>query len=288
MSPGFRTTPQMLFPKDLNSGSRLYCFHSSGYNPESVTYRSRQLFAVIPALLFATAALSSQTPQSQPPHPPPPKPLPAFYRNLIVLDPAHGGRDNGSQISDSAAEKDVTLAFAQRLRPALAAQGFVVAATRDSDPAEELTSDQRAGIANHDRPLACVVIHASAMGSGIHIISSSLTPPEKRISPWAIPWNQAQAQVLPMSLRLANEVGLAFDAAHLPVLLLRSSVPPIDNLICPAIAIELAPLKEGSSHTTAVTDVRYQQQAAEAIAAGLASFRTHNAPSPTTHGGTTP
>jgi N-acetylmuramoyl-L-alanine amidase len=78
-----------------------------------------------------------------------------------------------------------------------------------------------------------------------------------------------------MSLRLANEIGLALESAHLPVVLLRASVPPIDNLICPAVAIELAP-----SSDTPVTDAAYQQHIAEAVADALASFRTHNAPPP--------
>jgi N-acetylmuramoyl-L-alanine amidase len=83
-----------------------------------------------------------------------------------------------------------------------------------------------------------------------------------------------------MSLRLANEVGLTIDAAHLPVLLLRASVPPVDNLICPAIAVELGPLKTASGKATLVSDSSYQQRVAAAIASGLASFRTHNAPPP--------
>jgi N-acetylmuramoyl-L-alanine amidase len=261
---------------------------SSRYNPESVTHRYSQLSIAVAAMLFACIQLYSQTPQTPPSVPAPPKPLPAFYRNVIVLDPAHGGRDSGSPLSGSAVEKDVTLAFAQRLRPALVAQGFAVAATRDSDPPDELTSDQRAGIANHDRPLACILVHATAKGSGVHVVSSSLAAPEKSRPSYATPWNDAQAQSVAMSLRLANEVGLAFEAAHLPVLLLRTSVPPLDNLTCPAIAIELAPLKEGPGNATAATDAKYQQRAVDAIVAGLSSFRTHNAPSPTTHTGVTP
>lgn len=212
----------------------------------------------------------------------PPKPAPAFYRNLIVLDPAHGGRDNGAQLSNSTVEKDVTLAFAQKLRPVLAAQGFTVVTTRDSDPPDELTTDQRAGTANHVRPIACIVIHAASTGSGVHIVSSSLPETDTKASPnRALAWNKAQAPMLPMSLRLANEVGLTLEAAHLPVLLLRASVPPIDNLICPAIAIEIAPLRDAAGKATLASDSAYQQRAVTAIAMGLASFRMHNAPAPT-------
>lgn len=212
---------------------------------------------------------------------PPPKPSPAFYRNLIVLDPAHGGRDNGARLSNSAVEKEITLAFAQKLRPALVAQGFTVIATRDSEPSEELTTDQRAGTTNHIRPLACVVIHATAVGSGIHVVSSSLKQSDAKSSAGrAIVWNSAQAPTIAMSLRLANEVGLAMEAAHLPVLLLRASIPPLDNLTCPAVAIELAPLQQASGKGTPVFDSGYQQRAAIALAQALASFRAHNAPSP--------
>ena len=203
-----------------------------------------------------------------------PRPVPAFYRNLVVLDPAHGGPDSGARLPDNTLEKDVTLAFAQRLRPALAAQGFTVATTRDSDTAAGLTTDQRAGTANHIRPLACILIHATATGSGVHIASSSLTPDDTPATR-ALPWETAQATSVIMSLRLANEIGLSVVASKMPVTLLRASVPPVDNLVCPAVVIELAPIT-----SAAVTDAAYQQQIAGAIATALASFRTHNAPAP--------
>jgi N-acetylmuramoyl-L-alanine amidase len=253
-----------------------------------VTPIRRLILQTASALLLSTATCPAQTPappqatptapvtpQAQSAAPVPPRTLPAFYRNLILLDPAHGGPDTGAHLPDNALEKDVALAFAQRLRPIIAAQGFTVIATRDSDPAVDLTADQRAGTANHTRPLACILLHASATGSGIHIASSALTPLGDATPPRALPWQTAQAATLPMSLRLANEIGLALQNAHLPVVLLRASVPPIDNLICPAVAIEIAP-----SPDTPVTDATYQQHIAEAIASALASFRTHNAPPP--------
>jgi N-acetylmuramoyl-L-alanine amidase len=254
-----------------------------------VIHQRNHLFTAVAAVLLTATPLPSQAPSPVPQvaGPTAPRPLPALYRNLIVIDPAHGGRDKGAQLSSSAAEKDVNLAFAQRLRPALVAQGFTVVSTRDSDPSDELTTDQRAGTANHVRPLACIILHAAPAGSGVHIISSSLSAPETGSPGRALVWNKAQAPVVPMSVRLANEVGLAADAAHLPVLLMRASVPPLDNLICPAVAIELAPLRDAKNATFA-SDASYQQRAANAIAAGIASFRTHNAPPPTTTPATMP
>lgn len=235
-----------------------------------------------------TPAQTQPAPQPQPPTAPTPaaptlpKPVPAFYRNLIVIDPAHGGTDTGAHLNGSLAEKDFTLAFAAKLRPLLTAAGFTVISTRESDPADILPTDQRAGIANHDRPLACILIHASTSGSGIHIATSSLTIPD---DPAAAargpqPWNTAQAPIIPASLRLANEIGLALVSNKLPVVLLRASTPPIDNLTCAAVAIEIAPLTPANGQPTPVTDASYQQHIAESIAAGLTSYRTHNAPPP--------
>jgi len=246
------------------------------------------LKATTALILSATTGVSqtlapvtqSAAQQAQPAAPSVPKPLPAFYRNLIVVDPAHGGPDTGARLPDDALEKNVTLTFAQRLRPLLVAQGFAVASTRDSDPTDMLTTDQRAGTANHARPLACLLLHATSSGSGIHIASSPLTASD--VQPRALRWNEAQTGAAAMSLRLANEVGLALSDAHLPVILLRASVPPIDSLICPAVIIEIAPLAPSGGSRSPVTDTAYQQHVAEAVALGLASFRTHNAPAPVT------
>jgi N-acetylmuramoyl-L-alanine amidase len=244
-----------------------------------VTTAHQQITTLCLLALSATAS-HAQTPN---PTPPPPKDqsfyvnqppaTPKLPRNIILLDPAHGGDDPGAQLPNNAVEKDVTQAFAARLKPLLAAAGFTVITTHDTDIS--LPTDLRAGIANHARATACLILHVTSSGAGIHIATSAL--PDDAAPPHnPIPWNIAQTASLPQSLRLANELGLALDQAKLPVLLIRTSTPPLDNLTCPAAAIELAPLKPG----TPVTDPTYQQQAAQAIATALTSYRTHNPPGP--------
>ena len=163
-------------------------------------------------------------------------------RTLIFLDPAHGGLDPGAHLPNNVLEKDLTLAFATRLRAQLSAAGFALLSTRDADPAVPFPTDQRAEIANHAHPAACLILHATSSGSGIHVITSSL-PPNTLDDPHAtIPWNTAQSASIPQSLALANEIGLALEHAKLPVILSRAAIRPLDNLICPAVAIEIAPL----------------------------------------------
>ncbi|WP_174243133.1 N-acetylmuramoyl-L-alanine amidase, partial [Granulicella sp. L60] len=124
-------------------------------------------------------------------------PLPAQQptpRTTILLDPAHGGPDPGAHLTDQLPEKSFTLAFATRLRAILSISGFAVISTRDADPTVPFTTDQRADIANHAHPTACLILHATSSGSGVHIITSTLTPPDDPDSPHAaIPWDTAQA-----------------------------------------------------------------------------------------------
>jgi N-acetylmuramoyl-L-alanine amidase len=49
--------------------------------------------------------------------------------------------------------------------------------------------------------------------------------------------------------------------------------------MCPAVALELAPLLAGGD-STPVTDAGYQQRVADTVAAGLKTWRTHAEPAP--------
>jgi N-acetylmuramoyl-L-alanine amidase len=219
----------------------------------------------IVALLFALMTLCAAAQQSAPPQP----------RISVLLDPAHGGSDSGAHLTSDTLEKDFTLAFAARLRPILTAAGFTVLATRDSDPTVPFSTDQRAEIANQRHPSLCLILHATASGSGIHIVSSALTPPAGSISPHAVvPWNTAQAASVPQSLDLANDLGLALLHVKLPVTLSRASIRPLDNLTCPAAAIEIAPLSSLNGDPTPVTNPAYQQRILQAISAALSSWRS--------------
>ncbi|GAC1361143.1 MAG: hypothetical protein NVSMB3_09330 [Acidobacteriaceae bacterium] len=95
-----------------------------------------------------------------------------------------------------------------------------------------------------------------------------------------VPWDSAQAAYQPQSVRLANEVGVSLTNAHLPTLLGLASLRPLDNLTCPAIALEIAPLKLPRSNLTPPDDEAYQQCIAQATAAALISWRSHNPPPP--------
>ena len=206
-------------------------------------------------------------------------------RNLIVLDPAHGGPEAGATLGNNLAEKDFTLALSARLRTALTSAGFTVVATRDADPSDPLTTDQRAETANRVHALACIVLHATATGSGVHIYTSTLPPSPAEVadpdSPPAfvpIPWETAQAGFVSQSQRMATDLSAALGKASLPTLAGQASLRPLDNLMCPAVAIEIAPLLATNEDATPVTDPDYQQRLIAALTAALQAWRDHAEP----------
>lgn len=62
------------------------------------------------------------------------KPMFSAYHSTIVLDPGHGGRDTGAMnASKSLIEKELTLKISRLLQANLAAKGWLVHLTRESD-----------------------------------------------------------------------------------------------------------------------------------------------------------
>jgi N-acetylmuramoyl-L-alanine amidase len=212
------------------------------------------------------ARSSPATPSS----PPAPAPIP-INRRVIVLDPAHGGIDSGSRISDTTVEKDVTLALAFRLRSMLTARGFTVVMTREADGPSEpdaagsaLTLDDRAGIANHAHAAACLLLHATGSGNGVHLYSSELDATAGQ--PTAVPWLTAQAAWVSESQLLEKQFATAFTRSGIGLVSSSASVRPMDSLTCPALVVELAPAGDDED---SINDTDYQQRVALSIAGAL-------------------
>jgi len=83
-------------------------------------------------------------------------------RPVIVLDPGHGGIDNGTQTGDGVAEKNIVLDFAVALRERLSHQGkFRVVLTRADDTFIPLSD--RVKVAREQSAALFVSIHADAL-----------------------------------------------------------------------------------------------------------------------------
>jgi N-acetylmuramoyl-L-alanine amidase len=82
-------------------------------------------------------------------------------RPLVVIDPGHGGVDNGASGPNGVHEKDITLAFALQLQKVLIDSGrFDVALTREDDT--YLTLNQRVDLARQNKADLFVSLHADS------------------------------------------------------------------------------------------------------------------------------
>ncbi len=191
-------------------------------------------------------------------------------RFVVVIDAAHGGDDTGGHLSDGSYEKAATLALAVRLRSLLAARGFQVVMTRESDAT--VNPEQRATIANRASAQACISLHAAETGSGVHLFASNLTP--VAVTRF-MPWKTAQAGWLTRSLALTGVLNSALQHAGVPVTLGRTALPGIDSMTCPAVALELAPERDADKKLTAEPDnPDYEARVAGMLATALLEWRT--------------
>lgn len=82
----------------------------------------------------------------------------------VVIDAGHGGYDRGGIPGQRVSEKDMTLDVARRLKSVLAASGYRVVMTRDSDVFVPLGT--RTAIANSNRNAIFVSIHFNSATRG--------------------------------------------------------------------------------------------------------------------------
>jgi N-acetylmuramoyl-L-alanine amidase len=201
------------------------------------------------------------------PEPAPAPPAPVIRRVLAVVDAAHGGEERGAALTETIAEKTVTLGFARLLRHELELRGFAVALPRESDTT--MTLDQRAAAANVARAGIFIDLHAVSQGTGAGIYTA-LLPVEGASNGVFQPWNAAQAPALPVSRLVAAAIVSEMQKHEFAVRSTSVSLRPLNNVFMPAVAVELAP---GGNGIDDLISANYQQRAASAIADAVASIR---------------
>jgi N-acetylmuramoyl-L-alanine amidase len=216
------------------------------------------------ALVLAPSAGAQSPSNAPPPASAPARPAPRF---AVVIDAAHGGSDTGARLSDRLLEKDLALTLSVRLRSTLAAHGISVVTTRESDAT--LPAVNRAETANHVGAAACISLHATTSGSGVHLFTASLTPvPITRF----LSWDTAQGAYAEQSLRLSSELDSAMTHAEIPVTLGRTALQPLDSFTCPAVVVEFAPLY-GTAGVSALSNPAYQDRIIAALAAAVEQWQ---------------
>ena len=203
-------------------------------------------------------ASPQQPPPTEPPAPAPAIALPQRPAFVVILDPGHGGADNGARGASGVVEKDVALALARATRLQLQQQGLRVVLTRDSD--EDPSFDERATLANAQRSALLVSFHVSSTGKVGSVrtyyylfappvapslsqtanasISTAPTHPASHL----IPWDRAQENFTESSQRLADRIQAEL-VKNFPGSPAQPSAVPLRDLrsvAAPAVSVELS------------------------------------------------
>lgn len=119
---------------------------------------------------------------------------PAASQLTIVLDPGHGGIDDGATFKDRHGkiyrEKDLTLKLAIALRDELKKQNYPVFLTRSKD--EDLSLDVRTKMANRMKAKVFISLHLNSSQTSTHSSSRSLNAKESGIETYILNQNEDQ------------------------------------------------------------------------------------------------
>ena len=213
----------------------------------------------------ATAAVP---PQSGPVIQPPVAPTSVPRRYFAVVDASHGGNDRGEALSSTLAEKDLTVAFARRLRQELENRGIPTLVLRDSDA--NLSLDDRAFYTNTTHAAIYVALHAASNGHGVRLYTALLPYGGADDRGPFRSWTTAQSSSIALSQAAAASVAAELKRQQVAVRTLTAPLRPLNNLVTAALAVEVAPTGADLSQ---LTSPDYQQLVAGAVANGIFVIR---------------
>jgi N-acetylmuramoyl-L-alanine amidase len=216
----------------------------------------------------STANSAATSPANSPPSAPSPGSYPsAGRRYFAVVDPSHGGDDRGEALSSTLLEKDVTLALARRLRQELENRGISTLMLREGDT--NLSSDERAVLANTNHPAIYIAVHVASAGHGVRLYTA-LLPYGSGDNSLFRSWSNAQSSFLPVSQGAAASISAELQKQQSSVRIVTAALRPLNNVTAAAVAIEVAP---AGSDLGQLTSADYQQLIASAVATAIAGTR---------------
>lgn len=193
------------------------------------------------------------------------KHAPEFF---VMIDASHGGTDKGASFGGKLVEKDLTLRLARELRRELEERGIAARLLRESDI--DVSLDRRAEITNEQHAGVYVAIHAGRPGRGVRVYAPLLTDTQQPLAGRFLPWESAQSGAIRRSQTLARAVADEMRKKAMTVSPLGMPLRPLNSIVAPAIAVELAP---DGDDPQSLDSPRRQNNVATAIAEGIAQVR---------------
>jgi N-acetylmuramoyl-L-alanine amidase len=243
--------------------------------------------------------------QPSPPAPPVPAPTPppvskeapsiaaAQTVRTVVIDPGHGGTDEGAKGAAGTLEKDLTLSVARKLKSAIENRlGLRALLTRDADAL--VTLDERAAFANNNKADLFISVHANASLAkavkGAQVYYLSLEGYEAQQSSWTAAtfptFGGASREIDVILWEVAQRQHLAESAAFAAVIEdeLQNLVPmngqpvqqaPFRVLVganMPAVLVEIGFLTNPDQEQT-MASAEFQNAVVQALLNAVVRFR---------------
>ena len=186
---------------------------------------------------------------------------------FAVVDASHGGEERGAALSDQLSEKDITLAFARKLRQELESRGVSTLVLRDGDTT--LSLDHRANLANAAHPAIYICVHAASQGTGVRLYGSMLPAGGENRGSF-LDWDTAQSGFASASQIVEASLIAELQKKQISVRTLIAPLRPLNNITAAAVAVEIAPPEAGISE---LNSPGYQQLITETIATGIVAAR---------------
>jgi N-acetylmuramoyl-L-alanine amidase len=193
------------------------------------------------------------------------KRAPEFF---VMIDASHGGNDKGATFAGKLVEKDITLRLAREVRKELEERGIPARLLRESDI--DLTLDRRAEITNEQHASLYVGLHAGRPGKGVRVYAPVLTDTQQPLAGPFLSWESAQSGALSRSQNVARAVSEELRKKSLTVANMAVPLRPLNNIVAPAIAVELAP---DENDLPLLENQKRQNNVATAIALGIMQVR---------------
>jgi N-acetylmuramoyl-L-alanine amidase len=224
----------------------------------------------------------------------------------IVIDPGHGGDDEGARGKNGVKEKDVALRVAVRIKAAIETRwGLRVLLTREGDV--NVSLDRRTAIANNNKADLFISLHANASvrpavrGAQVLTLSvddyreraqalNSRTPPVpilggglRAIEP--VPWDIAQVPVADKSAQLGGLLVRHLTERNVPLDPAAAAQAPLRVLVgayMPALMLEMGFLTNADDEL-ALGGAQLSGDIVEAVLASIADVRFGFPPPAGTH-----
>ena len=246
---------------------------------------------------------AAPTPPASPAPPALPGPGEGAALQTMVIDPGHGGDDNGVRGAKGTLEKQITLDVATKLKTLIETRmGVRVVMTRSDD--RTVAPDERDAIANNSKADLFLSLHvngapaASVTGAQVYYLRLDRAGEEARKSAAAselvlptinggtrpidvIPWDLAQAEHIEASSRFATILQQELQK-HAPMAakpLQQEPMRVLSGVNMPAALVEMAYLTNAGQEQD-VQSADFQNGIAQAMYDAVARFRDTGFPKP--------